>query len=113
MKKTIELIDRTVPRIGYGTMRLPDENVMGPPKDHATAIRVLEEAYELGVRVIDTAWYYGPDIANKLFAEALHPYPDDLIIVTKLGGKRDAKGMVAGKYSRRPTKRHGARLQAA
>src|SRR5581483_3561247 len=92
MKKTIDLISKTVPRIGYGTMRLPGKNVMGPPRDHATAIRVLQRAYDLGVRVIDTAWYYGPDIANELIREALHPYPDDLIIVTKLGGKLDERG---------------------
>lgn len=92
MKKIIDLIGQTVPRIGYGTMRLPGENVMGPPKNHNEAIRVLERAYEIGVRVIDTAWYYGPDVANELLAEALHPYPDDLIIVTKLGGKRDKQG---------------------
>jgi pyridoxine 4-dehydrogenase len=92
MKKTIDVIGKTIPRIGYGTMRLPGKDVMGPPKDHTTAIRVLQHAYDLGVRLVDTAWYYGPDVANELLAEALHPYPDDLIIVTKLGGKRDSEG---------------------
>jgi pyridoxine 4-dehydrogenase len=92
MKKTMELIGKTVPRIGFGTMRLPGENVMGPPKDHDAAINVLRRVYELGIKVIDTAWYYGPDVSNRLLAEALHPYPDDVIILTKLGGKRDEKG---------------------
>ena len=58
MKKTIDLIGKTVPRIGYGTMRLPGKNVMGPPKDPSEALRVLRRAVELGIRVIDTAWYY-------------------------------------------------------
>ena len=92
MKKTIDLIGQTVPRIGYGTMRLPGENVMGPPKDYGSAINVLRRVYELGIKVIDTAWYYGPDVSNKLLAEALHPYPEDMIIITKLGGKRDEHG---------------------
>ena len=92
MKKSIDLIGQIVPRIGYGTMRLPGPNVMGPPKDPKLAVRVLQRAYDLGVRVIDTAWYYGPDVSNELLAKALHPYSDDLIIVTKLGGKRDTQG---------------------
>jgi aryl-alcohol dehydrogenase-like predicted oxidoreductase len=89
--KTTTLIGETVPRIGYGTMRLPGEHVWGPPKDHAEAIKVLKRVVELGVRVIDTAWYYGPDVANELVAEALFPYEKDLIFVTKLGGARDDK----------------------
>ncbi|HUD11819.1 MAG TPA: aldo/keto reductase [Candidatus Saccharimonadia bacterium] len=89
---TIELIGQTVPRMGYGTMRLPGQNVWGPPKDHDEAIGVLKRSVELGIRVIDTAWYYGPNVSNELLAEALFPYPDDLIIVTKLGGKRDDAG---------------------
>jgi pyridoxine 4-dehydrogenase len=87
--QTINLIGKTVPRMGYGTMRLPGEGVWGPPKDHDTAIQVLRHAYELGVRVIDTAWFYGPDVSNELLAEALYPYPEDLLLVTKLGGARD------------------------
>jgi pyridoxine 4-dehydrogenase len=90
--QTIELLNKTVNRIGYGTMRLPGENVMGPPKDHDQAIAVLKKAVELGVQVIDTAWYYGPDVANELLCEALYPYPDDLIIITKLGGARKPDG---------------------
>jgi aryl-alcohol dehydrogenase-like predicted oxidoreductase len=90
--KTMTLIGHTVPRIGFGTMRLPGENVMGPPKDFDRAINVLRRVYELGIKVIDTAWYYGPDVADELVAEALHPYPEDMIIITKLGGKRDKDG---------------------
>jgi pyridoxine 4-dehydrogenase len=90
--QTMKLIGRTVPRIGYGTMRLPGPNVMGPPKNRDAAIRVLQRAIELGITVIDTAWFYGPDVANELVAEALYPYKDDLIFVTKLGGKRTANG---------------------
>jgi pyridoxine 4-dehydrogenase len=90
--KTMSLAGQIVPRIGYGTMRLPGPNVMGPPKDHGLAIKVLKRTIEMGVKVIDTAWYYGPDISNELLAEALYPYPDDLIIITKLGGARDNEG---------------------
>jgi pyridoxine 4-dehydrogenase len=90
--KSIELIGQTIPRMGYGTMRLPGANVWGPPKDYAEAIRLLKKTQELGIKAIDTAWYYGPDVSNDLLAEALHPYPDDLIIITKLGGQRDAQG---------------------
>lgn len=79
---------RQVPRFGYGTMRLTGPGIFGPPADRGEAIRVLRRAVELGVRVIDTAWYYGPDVANELVREALSPYPDDLVIVTKLGGAR-------------------------
>jgi aryl-alcohol dehydrogenase-like predicted oxidoreductase len=73
-------------------MRLTGKNLMGPPNDHEEAIRVLRHAVELGVRLIDTAWYYGPFVSNELIFEALYPYPDDLVLVTKLGGKRDANG---------------------
>jgi pyridoxine 4-dehydrogenase len=89
--KTIELIGQTIPRMGYGTMRLPGPSVYGPPKDRDEAIKVLQKTQELGIKAIDTAWYYGPDVANELLAEALHPYPEDLIIITKLGGKRDGQ----------------------
>ena len=84
----IELAGRTVPRLGYGTMRLTGPHIFGPPADRDEAVRVLRRAVELGVRVIDTAWYYGPDVANEIVAEALRPYPDDLVLVTKLGGAR-------------------------
>ena len=85
---TIAIGDLTVPRFGYGTMRLTGPGIYGPPKDPDEAVRVLRRAVELGVRVIDTAWYYGPDVANQAVRQALEPYPDDLVLVTKLGGAR-------------------------
>jgi aryl-alcohol dehydrogenase-like predicted oxidoreductase len=89
---TIALGDLTVPRFGYGTMRLTGPHIFGPPADRDEAVRVLRRAVDAGVRVIDTAWYYGPDVANEILAEALTPYPEDLVIVTKLGGARTAEG---------------------
>jgi aryl-alcohol dehydrogenase-like predicted oxidoreductase len=89
---TIRLADHDVPRLGYGAMRLPGPGVWGPPADREEALAVLRRAVELGIRVIDTAWYYGPDVANELIAAALRPYPEDLVLVTKLGGARDANG---------------------
>lgn len=92
---TITLAGRTVPRLGFGAMRLPGPNVWGPPADRDRAIAVCRRAVELGVRVVDTAWYYGDlehDVANEILAEALRPYPEDLLFVTKLGGKRTADG---------------------
>jgi aryl-alcohol dehydrogenase-like predicted oxidoreductase len=85
---TIRLGDLEVRRMGYGAMRLPGKEVWGEPSDPAQARAVLRRAVELGVNFIDTAWYYGPLVANQLIAEALHPYPSDLVIATKLGGKR-------------------------
>ena len=85
---TIQLGDLTVRRLGFGAMRLPGPGVWGEPADPAEARAVLRRAIELGVQVIDTAWYYGPDVANRLIAETLHPYPDDLVIATKLGVHR-------------------------
>jgi aryl-alcohol dehydrogenase-like predicted oxidoreductase len=85
---TICLGDLTVQRLGYGAMRLPGKEVWGEPDDPARARRVLRRAVELGINFIDTTWYYGPLVANRLIAEALHPYPRDLVIATKLGGKR-------------------------
>ena len=84
----LRVADRLVPRFGYGTMRLTGPRIWGPPRDRQEALRVLRRAVELGVRVVDTAWYYGPDVADELVAEALHPYPDDLLLITKLGGAR-------------------------
>lgn len=86
---TIDLIGQTIPRMGFGTMRLPGPNVYGPPRNRDEAVEVLKKTTELGIKAIDTAWYYGPDVSNELLAEALYPYPDDLIIITKLGGSRD------------------------
>jgi aryl-alcohol dehydrogenase-like predicted oxidoreductase len=85
---TITVAGRDVPRLGYGTMRLTGPHIFGPPADRDEAIRVLRRAVDLGVRVIDTSWYYGPYVANEILAEALHPYPEDLVIVSKLGGAR-------------------------
>jgi pyridoxine 4-dehydrogenase len=85
---TLRLGDLEVQRMGYGAMRLPGKDVWGDPDDPARARRVLRRAVELGVNLIDTAWFYGPLVANRLIAEALHPYPRDLVIATKLGGKR-------------------------
>jgi pyridoxine 4-dehydrogenase len=85
---TLAIGDLTVPRFGYGTMRLTGRGIYGPPADPDEAVRVLRRAVDLGVRVVDTAWYYGPDVANELVREALAPYPEDLVLVTKLGGAR-------------------------
>ncbi len=73
-------------------MQLPGPGVFGPPKDRDTALAVLRRAVEAGVNHIDTAQFYGPDVANDLIREALHPYPDDLVLVSKVGARRDDKG---------------------
>lgn len=86
--ETIRLGDLEVRRLGYGAMRLPGKEVYGEPGDPAAARAVLRRAIELGVNLIDTAWYYGPLVANRLIVEALHPYPSDLVIATKLGARR-------------------------
>jgi pyridoxine 4-dehydrogenase len=85
---TFSLGDRLVKRLGYGAMQLAGPGVFGPPKDHDTAIAVLREAVASGVDHIDTSDFYGPHITNRLIREALHPYSDDLIIVTKIGARR-------------------------
>jgi aryl-alcohol dehydrogenase-like predicted oxidoreductase len=82
----------SVHRVGFGAMQLPGPGVFGPPKDHDQVIAVLRRAVELGVDHIDTAQYYGPDVANELIREALHPYPADLALVSKVGGRRDDTG---------------------
>jgi aryl-alcohol dehydrogenase-like predicted oxidoreductase len=82
--------DRTVRRMGYGAMQLAGPGVFGPPKDHDQAIAVLREAVASGVNHIDTSDFYGPHVTNRLIREALHPYPEDLVIVTKVGGRRGA-----------------------
>ncbi len=89
---TYDLAGYQVRRIGFGAMQLPGPGVMGPPKDHDTAIAVLRRAVERGVNHIDTAQFYGPDVSNALIREALHPYADDLAIVSKVGARRDTKG---------------------
>lgn len=87
---TVQLGNLTVPRMGYGAMRLTGPGIWGPPPDRDEALRVLRRAVELGVRVIDCAWYYGPETSHELIAAALSPYPADLVLVTKLGGGRSA-----------------------
>lgn len=86
--ETIRLGDLSVRRLGFGAMRLPGKDVWGEPSDPSAARAVLRRAIELGINFIDTAWYYGPYVANRLILEALYPYPSDLVIATKLGGKR-------------------------
>jgi pyridoxine 4-dehydrogenase len=82
----------TVSRIGFGAMQLPGPGVFGPPRDREEAISVLRRAVELGVDHIDTAQYYGPDVANELIRAALSPYPDGLAFVSKVGARRDQSG---------------------
>ena len=84
--------DLTVNRVGYGAMQLAGPGVFGPPADHDGALDVLRTALELGIDHIDTSDFYGPHVTNRLIKEALHPYPDDLVIVTKVGARRDAEG---------------------
>ncbi|MCM8737844.1 aldo/keto reductase family oxidoreductase [Azospirillum sp. A1-3] len=79
---------KTVRRLGYGAMQLAGPGVFGPPKDHDAAIAVLRHAIEAGVNHIDTSDFYGPHVTNRLIREALAPYPDDLLIVTKIGARR-------------------------
>ncbi|OMC14375.1 oxidoreductase [Mycobacterium sp. SP-6446] len=82
----------SVARIGFGAMQLPGPNAFGPPRDRDEALAVLRRAVELGVNHIDTAQFYGPDVANELIREALHPYPENLALVSKVGGHRDDTG---------------------
>lgn len=89
---TWTLGDTTVTRFGYGAMQLAGPWVLGPPKDHDAAIAVLRDAVSLGITHIDTAETYGPRIVNELIREALHPYRENLLIATKVGGRRDAEG---------------------
>ena len=85
---TFKLGERTVKRMGYGAMQLAGPGVFGPPKDRAAAIAVLREAVASGVDHIDTSDFYGPHVTNQIIREALHPYPKELVIVTKIGAKR-------------------------
>jgi pyridoxine 4-dehydrogenase len=87
---TFALGDRIVRRLGYGAMQLAGPGVFGPPKDRDAALAVLREAVKRGVDHIDTSDFYGPHVTNQLIREALHPYPDDLVIVTKVGAVRGA-----------------------
>jgi pyridoxine 4-dehydrogenase len=81
-----------VGRVGFGAMQLPGPGVFGPPRDHDQAIAVLQRAIELGINHIDTAQFYGPNVSNELIHEALHPYPENLALVSKVGARRDETG---------------------
>jgi aryl-alcohol dehydrogenase-like predicted oxidoreductase len=89
---TFNLGSRTVKRIGYGAMQLAGPGVFGPPKDRHAAIAVLREAIANGINHIDTSDFYGPHVTNQIIREALAPYPEDLVIVTKIGAKRGTDG---------------------
>jgi pyridoxine 4-dehydrogenase len=89
---TFTLGDMEVRRLGYGAMRITGPGIWGPPADHDEAIRVLKRCLELGINLIDTADSYGPEVSENLIAEALHPYPDDLVIATKGGLERTGPG---------------------
>jgi aryl-alcohol dehydrogenase-like predicted oxidoreductase len=98
--------DITVNRLGYGAMQLAGPGVFGPPADRDACLRVLREAIDLGVDHIDTSDYYGPHVTNEIIKEALHPYPEDLTIVTKVGAGRDAEG--GWPHARSPRELHEA-----
>jgi pyridoxine 4-dehydrogenase len=98
--------DITVNRVGYGAMQLAGPHVFGPPADRDEAVRVLREALELGIDHIDTSDFYGPYVTNEIIKEALHPYPENLTIVTKVGAKRDADG--GWPHARSPRELHEA-----
>jgi pyridoxine 4-dehydrogenase len=92
MTKTSFLGDKPINRIGFGAMQLAGPGVFGPPSDPEGARAVLRRAVELGVDHIDTSQFYGPDVVNQLIREALYPYPENLKLVTKVGGRRDDAG---------------------
>ena len=105
-ESTIKLGDLEVCRLGFGAMRLPGKDVWGEPEDPPRARAVLKRVLELGINFIDSSWYYGPHVANRLIAETLYPYPKDLVIASKLGGKRTPdKGWAA--FSRPEELREG------
>jgi len=89
MTTTSTLGGRTVRRLGFGAMQLAGPGVFGPPRNRDAALAVLRRAIELGVDHIDTSQYYGPDVVNDLIREALHPYPQGLLLATKVGARRD------------------------
>jgi aryl-alcohol dehydrogenase-like predicted oxidoreductase len=89
---TFPLGSFSVGRVGFGAMQLPGPGVFGPPRDHDQALAVLRRAIELGINHIDTSQFYGPKVANELIREALHPYPTDLALVSKVGAERDDQG---------------------
>jgi len=90
--ETFPLGRHRVRRIGFGAMQLPGPGVLGPPRDRDEALKVVRRAVELGVDHIDTAQFYGPNVANELLAEALYPYPAELVLVSKVGAARDGHG---------------------
>ena len=90
--ETYKLGDRSVKRLGYGAMQLAGPGVFGPPNDHGAALAVLREAVASGVNHVDTSDFYGPHVTNQLIREALHPYLEELVIVTKIGARRGADG---------------------
>src|SRR5271167_2385250 len=92
MNKTTYLAHKPINRVGFGAMQLAGPGVFGPPRDPDGARAVLSRAIELGVDHIDTAQYYGPDVVNDLIRDTLYPYPDNLKLVTKVGGRRDEAG---------------------
>ncbi|MER9730363.1 aldo/keto reductase family oxidoreductase [Mesorhizobium sp. M0217] len=96
---TFTLGSHTVKRLGYGAMQLAGPHVFGPPMNHDAAIAVLREAVASGVNHIDTSDYYGPHVTNQLIREALAPYPQDLVIVTKIGARRGSDGSWLPAYS--------------
>ncbi len=89
---TVLLDNRPVRRVGFGAMQLPGPGVFGPPKDRAGALTILRRAVDAGVTHIDTAQFYGPDVANELIHAALHPYPAELVLVSKVGAARGTSG---------------------
>ncbi|MGO7116541.1 aldo/keto reductase family oxidoreductase [Rhizobium johnstonii] len=97
---TFNLGGYSVKRLGYGAMQLAGPGVFGPPKDHGSALAVLREAVASGVNHIDTSDFYGPHVTNQIIREALHPYRDDLVIVTKIGARRGADGSWIPAFSR-------------
>jgi len=97
---TFTLGRHTVKRLGYGAMQLAGPGVFGPPRDHAAALAVLRAAVDCGVNHLDTSDFYGPHVTNRLIREALHPYPSDLVIVTKLGARRGPDGSWNPAFSR-------------
>ena len=92
MTATTFLGDKRINRMGYGAMQLAGPGVFGPPRDRDAALAVLRRAIALGVDHIDTSQYYGPDVVNDLIRQALHPYPENLKLVTKVGARRDDAG---------------------
>ena len=92
----VTLAGRPVARMGFGAMQLPGPGVFGPPANRDEALHILRRAVEAGVNHIDTAQFYGPDVSNELIHAALSPYPEDLVIVSKVGARRDASGQWHG-----------------